>query len=892
MNAIWQKEFRLLSQSPLLAKEIRLLRPAFYAALLLAVVPVWFLGQFFPGLERGESVEYISVPLWLGGLLLALSAFGREFGLNTFPLLLAQPLNRSRVWQTKVFVAVGGLLLTFVAADLSYAVWQANYSNHQATSWVLRNGGWTGLAVTLLVLLASGLWTSLLLRQLVAAFWVALLVPLLILAFVSGRGGSAVEVELALGAYAVIALWWARRHFLRAQEAAWDGGEVDLLPRSAGRSAARAHDRYYGPFRAMCGKELRSQATGLIGMAGLLALHLGVAVARRFLPAGPENNDVRLVLEAFGAMWFLVAVLTASLSVAEERRAGTWAGELCLPIPPWQHFAIKLGGTLLLNGVVSGTLFLIAESLGNSTGGGSGLLPHTLDLPDVLQVLGVFMALAVLGFYASTLARNWMQAIAIVVATLVLLAVGFGGAWELAQWVGLNGWQDNLLVLLYWPLAGVAVFGLAITNFRDLGEPHRRWFRNLAGLLVVVVLSSGLTIGAYARIWDKFTPLEPAHGAARLKMPTRDNFKAEGGRLVLRFPDGRLWLDRAVYAESGESITWCGQVTGFARPGEWQGAHGPHFLPGSNWVCVVQLRQLVAVRTDGSLWLSAAPGETNAPPAWVVAPPLERYGEDNDWRLAVRNPSGTGLLLLKTNGTLWWWPAGKLSLTRGLQATAPRPLTFKSDWADISAGPGRSFGLDKAGKAWDLALLMGLELRYPIRDPRSGGGPPIESARIPALDGSGWCPLAKHGFGIHQDGSLWQIGGVADPAPLGGGKVDHNQPAIQIGTDRNWVALTAEDRKLVALKTDGTLWQWDLDYHDQHPARWQVSGNPRRIGSHADWVGLGESGQGIVALAADGGLWDWSGLEDDSIRMLAGSRPLLVEPSRKPKLIENIFERP
>ncbi len=879
MNAIWQKEFRLLSQSPLLAKEIRLLRPAFYAALLLAVVPVWFLGQFFPGLERGESVEYISVPLWLGGLLLALSAFGREFGLNTFPLLLAQPLNRSRVWQTKVFVAVGGLLLTFVAADLSYAVWQANYSNYQATSWVLRNGGWTGLAVTLLVLLASGLWTSLLLRQLVAAFWVALLVPLLILAFVSGRGGSAVEVELALGAYAVIALWWARRHFLRAQEAAWDGGEVDLLPRSAGRSAARARDRSYGPFRAMCGKELRSQATGLIGMAGLLALHLGVAVARRFLPDGPENNDVRLVLEAFGAMWFLVAVLTASLSVAEERRAGTWAGELCLPIPPWQHFAIKLGGTLLLNGVVSGTLFLIAESLGNSTGGGSGLLPHTLDLPDVLQVLGVFMALAFLGFYASTLARNWMQAIAIVVATLVLLAVGFGGAWELTQWVGLNGWQDNLLVLLYWPLAGVAAFGLAITNFRDLGEPHRRWFRNLAGLLVVVVLSSGITMGAFYRIWDKFTPLEPAHGPARLKMPARNLLSTEGGHLGVPYPDGRLWVDRVAYTESGQEITWFRQSTGFEHPGEWQGSRGPHFLEGSNWVCVVHLNQIVAIRSDGSLWLSASPSATNSPPAWMVAPRLERYGEENDWQLAVRCHFGNALLLLKTNGTLWLWPVGKHPPANGLQAIPLRPLTIKSDWVDISVGQGQSFGLDKMGKAWDLNRSLGIQLVPRSGDPRRGESPELENARITKLDGAAWCHLTSEGYGIHRDGSLWQFQAQADP--------------IQISADHDWLAVAGGELKLVALKSNGTLWQWDTDViPDRQQVRWRVTGKPRRLGSHHDWVGLGNSGRGIVALAADGGLWDWSGLEGNSIRVLARSGPLVLEPSNKPKLIENIFERP
>ena len=892
MSAIWQREFRMFPQSPLLTKEIRLLRPAFYAALLLAVAPVWFMGRYFPGLARGESLEFATVPLWLGGLLLALSVFGREFGLNTFPLLLAQPLNRSRVWQTKVFVAVCGLLLTFVAADLSFALWQANYSEYQVTSWVLRNGGWTGLAVTLLVLLASGLWTTLLLRQLVAAFWVALLVPLLILALVSGRGGSTEAIELAQGAYALIALWWARRHFLRAQEAAWDGGEVDFLPSYSRRSGNRTNHRSFSPFRALCGKELRSQATGLLGTAGLFLVHLGIAVARRFLPSGPENNDVRLVLEAFGGIWFLVPVFTACLSVAEERRSGTWAAELCLPIPAWQHFVIKLGSTLLLNGVVSGALFLIAETLGNGAGSG-GMFLKPQGLPELLLVLSAFMVLAFFGFYASTLARNWMQAIAISFAAFGLLLAGYGLAFVLCEVMGMDHWQDSLLVLLYWPLAGGAGLLLAGANFREPAEPHRRWFQNLAGLLVVVLLSSGITIGAFYRIWDKLTPLEPAHGAARFNLPTRNLLTAKGDHLAVTCPNGRLWLDRVAYFKSGQSITWFGQSTGFEHPGEWQGSRGPHFLEYSNWVSVVHLNQIVAMRSDGSLWLSAAPGGTNPPPALAVAPRLERYGEGNDGQLAVRcslgHASNTGLLLLKTNGTLWWWSQDRASLTNGLQATSPGPLSIKSDWVDICVNAGLVVGLDKAGKAWDLGTIQ-MNVRYAAQYPSTASESHLENARMPIIDGQAWCVSTSEGFGIHRDGSLWQLAGLNDLAPSGGTRKD-DQHAIQISAEHDWLALAGGDRNLVGLKTDGTLWQWDI-IPDQQAVAWRVSGKPRRLGSHADWVGLGDCGWGIVTLAADGGIWDWSGLENGASRRATTDGLSLLEPSRKPKLIENIFERP
>src|SRR6266699_2813972 len=75
-----------MTVKPLLAKELRLLLPAYAMA-----------------------------------LLLAMSSFGREFGLNTFPLILAQPMERTRIWWTKVAVLAGAMTTVFAAWCLSCA---------------------------------------------------------------------------------------------------------------------------------------------------------------------------------------------------------------------------------------------------------------------------------------------------------------------------------------------------------------------------------------------------------------------------------------------------------------------------------------------------------------------------------------------------------------------------------------------------------------------------------------------------------------------------------------------------------------------------------------------------------------------------------------------------
>src|SRR5208282_2472070 len=84
----------------LVTKEIRLLLPAYGAAVVLALVPVWLLP-----FDQQHNPEALAVyPFCFGTVLLALASCGREFGLKTFGLMLAQPLERNRLWWTKIGV--------------------------------------------------------------------------------------------------------------------------------------------------------------------------------------------------------------------------------------------------------------------------------------------------------------------------------------------------------------------------------------------------------------------------------------------------------------------------------------------------------------------------------------------------------------------------------------------------------------------------------------------------------------------------------------------------------------------------------------------------------------------------------------------------------------------
>ena len=99
----------------LVEKEIRLLLPAFAGALALAILPVWLMPYTDPWNPSGvPPLLYL-----LGTLLLVLSSYGREIGCKTLPFMLAQPLERVRIWWTKIAVLAVFVVLVFDAWCLS-----------------------------------------------------------------------------------------------------------------------------------------------------------------------------------------------------------------------------------------------------------------------------------------------------------------------------------------------------------------------------------------------------------------------------------------------------------------------------------------------------------------------------------------------------------------------------------------------------------------------------------------------------------------------------------------------------------------------------------------------------------------------------------------------------
>jgi hypothetical protein len=198
--------------NPLIRKEIRMLLPAWLAALVVATMPVW------PWLDVKDEW-----PLAFGAAILglALSPFGQEMSYGTFGLLLVQPEERRRFWRIKT----GLLALALVSAWTLLVL----------CAWGSRGGSggvnFTELLITSVVMtllaFSGGLWSTLLLRDMVACFFCTWLVPLVICGATFAALGHWVDPDgitfitilcCMMAVYVAAGFLWARWLFFGAQD--------------------------------------------------------------------------------------------------------------------------------------------------------------------------------------------------------------------------------------------------------------------------------------------------------------------------------------------------------------------------------------------------------------------------------------------------------------------------------------------------------------------------------------------------------------------------------------------------------------------------------------------------------------------------------------------------
>ncbi len=857
----------------LLRKELRLLRPAWAAALAAATLPFWF-GRVYGGL---------ALPLWFGDLalpcfglailFLGLTPFGQEMSLGTFGLLLSQPEKRERFWKIKA-----GLLALALLSAWAVFVWCWWMGRRYLDSWRLEHlGSLAEMAAEsgLLTLLAfaGGLWSTLLLRDVATAFFSMVLVPLAIfgalIPFLDvSEGRDQMIIYVVLQVYAVAGYFVARHLFLRAQDVAWTGGQISL---TTGRGRPL---RWLGfgfqekraSWLALIFKELQLQEVTMIIVPLLLLLHLAALAVRHFSPAWATNMAY---FEFTGFLWLAAPFVVGCVAVAEERRYNTLESFLCLPARKRSLFLVKFMVVMALGIALGAVVPWVLENVGGDS-------RQWIGFDRLINLVSTAALITAVAFFASTMARGMLQAFTVALlfsmlcwAALALLLGRYD--FVVVQYGG------YLFPAFAWPAMLIAYFWLAIRNYKCLQTGWPLWAGNFIRLFVVFVAALVVAGGIYARAWECFMPLEPRHSPARL---------TGAGRAKI----AEAWPDGDFYALLPDGRLWAGQ-TDRTRPDRPPKNLSGHFVGGSNWVDLAGSRAegAVALKSDGTLWQFSRRFGSG------------QIGSDSDWKKVVEGESV--FLALKQNGTLWGWgwdesgilPVVPIVNERTSRNRIPNPVRLwpDADWVDVFATR-RIRAVKRDGSIWtwgyDGQPVKGGITNYSVyhRLVRAD----LEGTNWSFLAGDDWLTM-----GVRADGTLWagRVAGASNPwvattlfgSPILVGKVlERGLELGRIGTKSDWIGVSQGVSEYLALEADGTLWAFNRNTFE-----------PKQPSQYHDWLAASANHFEIWALAKDGTISCWRDVF--SLVPAAFRREpnyddephfFLLRPSRRPRASINILD--
>lgn len=234
---------------------------------------------------------------------------------------------------------------------------------------------------------------------------------------------------------------------------------------------------------------------------------------------------------------------------------------------------------------------------------------------------------------------------------------------------------------------------------------------------------------------------------------------------------------------------------------------------------------------------------------------------------------------LKDDGTVWAWGwngSGQLG-----DGTPPPPPPFADPWPDRFA-VNRATPEQVSGLTGVVAITAGLSSSFAVKSDGTiwgwggnwGGqlGDGTSTDRITPVEVSGFTRVVGiatdggHSLALKSDGTVWAWG-WNDLGQLGVGTTQNQHqltplPVIGLG---GVVAVTVAAGGSLALKDDGTVWEWGIP-------EWRIQSSPAQVSGLGSVVALAGGvapyicacGQRL-ALASDGTIWAWGNNEDGQL---------------------------
>lgn len=245
----------------------------------------------------------------------------------------------------------------------------------------------------------------------------------------------------------------------------------------------------------------------------------------------------------------------------------------------------------------------------------------------------------------------------------------------------------------------------------------------------------------------------------------------------------------------------------------------------------------------------------------------------NDTNWVAVTAAYTSTFAIQANGSLWAWGDngwGQLGLSDFANRIVPIRVGTDSNWRSVSSFYYHTAAIKTDGSLWTWGYNGDGQLG------NNGDGQLGNLILAPSRVGTdnNWiCVSAGSSFtlAIKTDGSLWAWGNNYYGQLGDSTTIDKSLP-IRIGTENNWASVSAGNNFTVAIKTDGTLWAWGNNQYGQLGDSTNVNKNcPIRIGTANNWVSAISSSNSTLALRSDSTLWICGGYNNSTVFTQVGS---------------------
>jgi len=277
----------------------------------------------------------------------------------------------------------------------------------------------------------------------------------------------------------------------------------------------------------------------------------------------------------------------------------------------------------------------------------------------------------------------------------------------------------------------------------------------------------------------------------------------------------------------------------------------------------------LAIGTDGTLWAwgNNSHGQLGVVMTGSLLP--VQVGEDRDWAKVSAGIYHSAAV--KDDGTLWTWGSnteGQLGLDDYTDRPWPTLVGGPGNWVEVECRQYYTTAIKSDHTLW----TWGINDSYQLGDtsiPSNASRP--EPAQIGGPEWLSIAPGICHVLAIKTDHTLWAWG-VNNNHQLGavGYPDTYTTPVpIQIAAGTTWLKVAAGDDISLAIRSDGTLWQWGKIVDT-------VIESPQQIGTDTTWTDISVGYRFCMAQKSDTTLWVWG--ENDQGQLGTGN----TEPKRSP----------